>query len=322
MKPRDLAPVLLLVVLVTVALQVPNFATERNITSVLLQSVPLLLVTAGQTLVIATAGIDLSVGETVTLAAIVASFLMGAGGSGVFLGIGAALLVGVVIGLANATMIGRFRLPPFLATLAMMFCLDGVNLFLRPVPGGSIPAEFRVVATAQFGIVPVATFVTVLCLGLLAIHLRRSRVGLRVYAVGADEKRARLAGVDPLRVKTTAYVACSVIAACTGLFLAARIGSGDPNIGSNYAFNSLTAAVLGGADLKGGRGTLWGAIAAAFVLSILANAMNLFGIVAYAQWIAQGLILILAVAGYSLLDMRWSRPRTWNPRRARADTGP
>ncbi|MEO8288170.1 MAG: ABC transporter permease [Chloroflexota bacterium] len=302
---RNGAPVaLLLLVLAVAILWVPNFATTGNIRNVLVQSVPLLLTTVGQTLVIITAGIDLSVGEVVTLSAILASGLMQPGYPGAPAAVAACLLAGVLVGGANAFMIGRLNLPPFLATLATMFCLQGVNLYLRPVPGGFVPPEFRAIVTAQVGMVPVAPVIALLLLGVLALHFSRSRFGLQAYAVGGDEGRARLSGVSTSRVKLAVYAASGVLASIAGLFLAARTGTGDPNIGSTYVFDSITATVLGGASLLGGRGSLWGALASALVLAILANVLNLLGVVTYWQWIIRGVILVLAVAGYSVLELR------------------
>ncbi len=302
---RVAAPFALLVLLAVFAVVlVPNFGTSGNIRNVLVQSVPLLLTAVGQTLVIITAGIDLSIGETVTFSTILASQLMQPGYAGLPLAIAACLISGALIGTTNALMIGRLNLPPFLATLATMFCLQGVNLYLRPVPGGYVPPEFRSIATAQIGPVPVAAVVTVILLAGIAFHFSRSRFGLQAYAVGGDEARARLSGVSIGRMKLVVYVVSGLLASIAGLFLAARTGSGDPHIGSTYMFDSITAAVLGGASLLGGRGTLWGALASGLVLAMLANILNLLGVVTYWQWIIRGAILVLAVAAYSFLDVR------------------
>jgi ABC-type sugar transport system ATPase subunit/ribose/xylose/arabinose/galactoside ABC-type transport system permease subunit len=302
---RDAAPVVLMLAIFALAmLGVPNFGSSGNIRNVLVQSVPLLLTTVGQTLVIITAGIDLSVGEIVTLSTIIASGLMQPGFGGILAAVLACLLAGVAVGAANAFMIGRLNLPPFLATLASMFCLQGLNLYLRPVPGGAVPLEYRSIATAHVGPIPAAAVVVLLLLSAMAFHFSRSRFGLQAHAVGVDENRAMLSGVSIRRVKLSVYVLSGLLASLAGLFLAARTGSGDPHIGSTYVFDSITATVLGGASLLGGLGTLWGALASGFVLAMLANILNLLGVITYWQWIIRGIILVLAVAGYSLLDVR------------------
>jgi ribose transport system permease protein len=302
---REAAPMLLMLsIFILAMLFVPNFSSSGNLRNVLVQSVPLLLTAVGQTLVIITAGIDLSVGETVTLSTIIASSLLGLDTIGIPLGILTCLLAGTLIGAANAFMIGRLNLPPFLATLATMFCLQGLNLYLRPVPGGFVPTEFRLIATARLGAIPIFPVIVVLLLGMLAFHFSRARFGLQTHAVGADETRARLSGVSVQRIKLSVYILSSVLASIAGLFLAARTGSGDPQIGSTYVFDSITATVLGGASLLGGLGTLWGALASGLILAMLANILNLLGVITYWQWIIRGAILVLAVAGFSSLDVR------------------
>jgi len=166
---RNGAPVaLMLAIFVLAMLFVPNFGSSGNIRNVLVQSVPLLLTAVGQTLVIITAGIDLSIGETVTLSTILASSLMELNYVGIPLAVIACLLAGAIVGVANAFMIGRLNLPPFLATLASMFCLQGLNLYLRPVPGGSVPLEFRSISTARIGPVPIVPVIVVLLLSAIA----------------------------------------------------------------------------------------------------------------------------------------------------------
>jgi ribose transport system permease protein len=273
---RTAGPIVLVVVGALLAyLLVPRFGTRINIGYFLLQSVPLLLTAVGQTLVIITAGIDLSVGACVTLSGVIASLLMDpANRGGVPLALAACVGAAVAVGLVNGLLIVRYNLPPFLATLGMTFFLAGANLYLRPVPGG--------------------------LLFLIAIYIDRSRFGLRLRAVGWNEKSARLAGVSPVAIKITAYIGSALLASAAGLFIASRTGSGDPLVGNTYQLSSISAAVLGGVDLFGGRGTVWGAIAGALVLAMIGNVLNLLGVVAYWQWIVQGLILLLAVALYAV----------------------
>jgi ribose/xylose/arabinose/galactoside ABC-type transport system permease subunit len=108
------------------------------------------------------------------------------------------------------------------------------------------------------------------------------------------------AGVSPVAIKITGYIGSALLASAAGLFIASRTSSGDPLVGNTYQLSSISAAVLGGVDLFGGRGTVWGAIAGALVLAMIGNVLNLLGVVAYWQWIVQGLILLLAVALYAV----------------------
>ena len=299
---RSVGPIVLVVVGALLAcLLVPRFGTRINIGYFLLQSVPLLLTAVGQTLVIITAGIDLSVGACVTLSGVIASLLMDPpNGGSVLLALAACVGAAVAVGLVNGLLIVRYNLPPFLATLGTTFFLAGANLYLRPVPGGHIARSFQDAASTRWGTIPATAVVTLILLSLIAIYIDQSRFGLRLRAVGWNEKSARLAGVSPVAIKITAYIGSALLASAAGLFIASRTGSGDPLVGNTYQLSSISAAVLGGVDLFGGRGTVWGAIAGALVLAMIGNVLNLLGVVAYWQWIVQGLILLLAVALYAV----------------------
>ena len=324
MRRSTIGPVILLAVSVALALSLVNrFGSEINIGFLLLQSVPLLLTAAGQTLVIMTSGIDLSVGASVAVAGVVASLFMlpENGTAGLVIGLVACLLVALATGAANAIMVVRFHLPPFLATLGTTFFLAGVALYLRAVPGGQIDPVLKAAATTRWGYFPPVAIATLVGLGILAVYVNRSRYGLRLRAVGGNEDRARRAGVDPGFVKLVAYVASALLGMLAGLFIAGRTGSGDPLVGGSYQLASITAAVLGGASLAGGRGSIWGAVIGALVLAMLSNVLNLIGVVAYWQWVIQAFVLLLAVALYSvdgITDrLRWVA----RARPPRADSG-
>ncbi len=300
-KKRVIGPFILLVLAIVFSVTfVPNFATRTNVGYLLLQAVPLLLTATGQVLVILTAGIDLSVGQTVTMATVIASVLMQAKNGGVLVAVLVCIVAAVAIGAANAIMVVRFRLPPFLATLGMTFFLAGMALYIRAVPGGFIPQSFQSIADTDWSFVPAAALVVLVLLAVLAVYVDRSRFGVRARAVGADESGARLAGVPAGRTKFAAYVAAALLAMLGGLFIAARTGTGDPLVGGSYQLASITAAVLGGASLAGGEGTVWGAMMGALVLAMLSNVLNLLAIVQYWQWVLQGSILIIAVAMYEI----------------------
>ena len=306
---RTLGPILLLVIGATLAwFLVPRFGSPINIGYFLLQSVPLLLTAVGQTLVIITAGIDLSVGAVVTLSGVIAALLMDpANGGSIILALLAVFAAAIAVGLVNGLLIVRYNLPPFLATLGMTFFLAGVNLYLMPVPGGKIAESFQDAAATRWGYVPATVVATLLLLAAIAVYVDRSRFGLRLRAVGWNERAARLAGVSPARIKVLAYVCSALLASLAGLFIASRTGSGDPLVGNSYQLSSISASVLGGVDLFGGQGTVWGALAGALVLVMIGNVLNLLGVVAYWQWIVQGFVLLLAVALYSVRFGRRAR---------------
>jgi len=281
-------------------LWVPRFATDINIRNVLTQIVPLGLAAIGQSIVVLTGGIDMSLGGTVTLTVVVASLFMK---NSVALGVGAALAAALAVGLLNGYGVVRLKLPPFLMTMAIMFALEGVNLILRPTPGGFVPSSFRLLATTRYGIVPLGTLILAAVALVMIVVMRRSRHGLHLYAVGGGEERARLAGVNTGRVKWQAYLWSSLFACLAGLFLAARTGAGDRFIGEPYNMDSVTAVVLGGTSLAGGVGGLEGTLAAAALLGLLNNTLNLLKVLPYWQWILKGVVMIAALGFYGRLRM-------------------
>ena len=230
---------------------------------------------------------------------------MGHSDGSIALAVVATLAAGLLVGLLNGLGVSRLGLQPFLMTLAAMFALQGVNLYLRPVPGGFVPEAFRGMASLRWGLVPVGAAVGLALIALMAAHIRRSRFGLHLYAIGGNAKRALLAGVPVTGVLLKAYMLSGLSAALAGLFLAARTGTGSSDIGDPLAFDSITAAILGGASLFGARGSLWGAIAGALFLAIASNALNLLGVTTYWQWIVSGGLLIVFVSVYG-----WSEVRT------------
>ena len=285
------------------AVWVPRFATDINIRNVLTQIVPLGLAAIGQSIVVLTGGIDMSVGGTVTLSVVVASLLMKNTAGSIALGVAGALAAALAVGLLNGYGVVRLKLPPFLMTVAMMFALEGVNLILRPTPGGYVPGAFRLLATTRYGILPLGAAMLAVVAVAVILFMRRSRYGLHLYAVGGGEERARLAGVHTGRVKWQAYLWCSLFACMAGLFLAARTGAGDRFIGEPYNMDSVTAVVLGGTSLAGGVGGLEGTVAAAVLLGLLNNVLNLLKVLPYWQWILKGMVMIAALGLYGRLRM-------------------
>jgi ribose transport system permease protein len=309
MNQKPYVPIAILAATVALAIIfIPQFSSAYNLGNVMIQSIPLMFVAAGQTIILLTGSLDMSTGDIVTLTTILASTLMRP--TGIVVTVLVCMAASLAIGAVNGVGVAKFKLPPFLMTMAMMFGLQGINLYLRPVPGGYISSGFRTIAQARVGMVPVAGVVTLLILALVAMHVRRSSFGLHLYAVGGDERRARLAGISPDRVKIYAYMAGGLLAALAGLFLAARTGTGDRFIGNSYTFDSVTAAVLGGTSLFGGKGNLWGSIASAMLLGVIGNVLNLLHVVTYWQWIIKGLLLIFAVTAYAMWEVRTDGKKT------------
>jgi ribose transport system ATP-binding protein len=282
------------------ASQSPYFLSGRNMASLAIQAAPLLVVALGQLAVILTGGIDLSVGPNVSLTTALASiFLVPDPPLGVAAGIVLCLAAGLAIGIVNGALVCLLRLPDLIATLATFSIVAGLALIVRPAPGGLLGAAFADAVLARAGNVPIAMMVALLVALAFELLLVRGRVGLRLYSVGSSEEAAYVAGIGTRRVRVAAYVLAGLMAAIAGLIVAARIGSGDPQAGTSFTLLSITAVVLGGASVVGGRGTALGALVACVLVMLIQNAMNQLHVSAYWQYVWTGLLTLTAVAIYA-----------------------
>ncbi|MDI6024662.1 ABC transporter permease [Corticibacterium sp. UT-5YL-CI-8] len=271
------------------------FFTGQNFRNIGIAAAALAAVAFGQTFVILTAGLDLSVGSTVALVSVVSAFIMRE--LGIAPGLVAALLCGATVGLLNGVIITRLRVSPFIATLAMLSVTSGVALNLSggvPIPG--LPSGFSQIAYRSVASIPIPVIIAALTLVLAELALRYTRFGRNVCAVGGNEEAARLSGVRVERIRIAAYAFCGFTAAIGAIILTARVSSGQPTLGATLPLESIAAVVLGGVSLAGGRGSVVNvAIGVAFI-SILANGLNLLNISSYTQMMIIGMALIAAVA--------------------------
>jgi ribose/xylose/arabinose/galactoside ABC-type transport system permease subunit len=295
----------LAVAILAVFLAIPTFRTGNNLNNLILRCVPLLAVAAGQTFVLISGGIDLSVGAIVSLSTCVASVTMG---RSVVLGVLLALASGAVVGLVNGVGITRLKINPFLMTLGMMTITNGIALFIRPYPGGVIPAAysgFVLLRVGGFPLVPFLLLCAVTAVSLLI--LRRSRFGRRLYAVGGNSEAVRLAGISVGSITVRTYIVSGLFAALAGLYLTSRIATGDPAVGRPFQIDSITASVIGGTALTGGKGDVAGTLLGTIVLTLLGNVFNLLDIDIYWQQILRGLILFAVVSVSQISYIRASR---------------
>ncbi len=220
----------------------------------------------------------------------------------------AGLLTGLIAGLANGLGITRLRVSPFMMTLGMMSISQGIALQLRPQPGGLIPGEFAWLTAGEVAGIPISVILFASVVVVAMFVLNNTRFGRHIYAVGGNEETTRLTGLPTDRIKLGAYIICSLAAALAGVFLSSRIRSGDALIGTSFGLDSITAVVLGGTSLFGGRGSVLGTVAGVLIIASLSNIMNLIGISTYYQYILKGAILIMAVSFYYMQRKR-SRSR-------------
>ncbi|MEQ8964983.1 MAG: ABC transporter permease [Azospirillaceae bacterium] len=291
--------VLLLCILFSVASE--YFLTVQNLRNVGLQAAALAAVALGQTLVVLTGGLDLSVGSVVALVSVVAALAMIA--FGVPAGILAGLAAGAAVGVVNGIVVTRLRVFPFIATLAMLSIAAGLALNISGgTPIAGVPRDFALIAWTRVGGVPVPLLISLTLLGLVFLFLRYHRIGRDIYAVGGNPQAARLSGIATNRAVVTAYTLSALCAAVGSLILTARVGSGQPTLGTSLPLESVAAVVLGGVSLFGGRGSVLNVAMGVAFVSVLSNGLNLLNVSSYTQMMVIGLALILAVA----LDRRFA----------------
>jgi ribose/xylose/arabinose/galactoside ABC-type transport system permease subunit len=302
--PLALMTVLILVVGGYTAASKDAFLTSYNLRNLLLATMPLALVSLGQTSALLVGGFDVSVAAVMTMCVVTASFTLTSGMSNVSLVFGALALVGVGLatGTFNAVLIRIFRLPSIVATLGTLSILEGASLALRDHPEGSINFDVISSLTTSAGFVPLA-FVGVVVLAVLGdAWLYRSRTGLGLRAVGLDETSSRRLGMGTGRRVILAFVVCSVMASVAGFYLAAEVQIGSPIIG-NQALESIAAAVLGGASLSGGKGSFVGTLLAALFLSLIDNVLPLFQQPTEYAEMTIGVLILLALVLYQAPEL-------------------
>ncbi len=291
----------------------PAFLTIINLTNVVRQMSIIGLIALGVTGVIVAAGIDLSSGSVVAIAAVVAASLAqtsdweGAlypslAGTPVIFAILAGCLVGAVAGLINGTLVAKTHIPPFIATLGMYTAARGAAmLYTSGRPLSSLTDEYNVIGQGDFFGVPVPILILVTMAVFTHILYSRTRFGKYIYAIGGNEQAARVSGINVNRYKILIYTYAGFLAGVAGLVVSSRIGSGQPGLGVGYELDAIAAAVIGGTSLSaGGIGTIPGTIIGALIIGVLNNTLDLINVSAYWQQIIKGAIIVGAV----VLDQR------------------
>jgi ribose transport system permease protein len=262
---------------------------------VLRQTALLFLLASGLTIVILTAGLDLSVGANIGLSACLAATVIKSTGS-IALAFAVGLGSGLLIGLANGGLIASLRIPPFIATYGMLWILHGVTYWYM---GGQtihgFPADFRAIGSGYAWGIPIPVFLMLGFLLLGTVFLQRTRWGQEIYAVGANREAARLSGIPVNRRLVLAYAMSGAMAGLASLIFLARLNSAEGDIGEAMTLPAIAAVLIGGTSLFGGIGTITGTLIGALILTLILNGMNLLSINANWQPLVTGLIVIAAV---------------------------
>jgi ribose transport system permease protein len=290
------------------SLVAPEFLSQQNLSNLLQQSSLVGIVAIGMTLVILTAGIDLSVGSVAALAGMLVAIFIGFGVPwpiAVLLAIGAGVVSGGVVGSLSAYL----KLPAFMVTLAALQSVRGVTyLTTNGTPTTSeIPTGLRFLGAGTIAGVPVVGVLFIVVTLVVAFVLKRTTYGEYVYAVGSNKDAARLSGLPVNRIVTSVYVISGGLAAFAGVLLTGRLTIGQPTANQGLELDAIAAVVLGGTSLFGGKGGVAGTFIAVLLLSVLRNLFNLMGLSSFFQMVVTGLILVAALIMNHVLDQRGKR---------------
>ncbi|MGR4989473.1 ribose ABC transporter permease [Vibrio rotiferianus] len=289
----------LLFLIVVVSFLNPNFFTVDNILNILRQTSVNAIIAVGMTLVILTAGIDLSVGSVLALCGAFAASMI-ALEVPVLIAVPTALFAGAALGAISGIIIAKGKVQAFIATLVTMTLLRGVTMVYtdgRPISAGFTDTAD---AFAWFGTgyalgIPVPVWLMVIVFAAAWYLLNHTRFGRYVYALGGNESATRLSGINVDRVKIGVYAICGMLAALAGIIVTSRLSSAQPTAGMGYELDAIAAVVLGGTSLMGGKGRIMGTLIGALIIGFLNNALNLLDVSSYYQMIAKAVVILLAV---------------------------
>jgi len=287
--------VALLVVGLTIA-DPAGFWTARNIANVLTATVVLGLVAVGQNLVVLTGGIDLSVGSTASLSALLTALLIDGYPIRTLPVILVMLAMGAAIGAAHGGLTARTGLAPFVVTLATFYVLQGIAFMISTTPKGQVTSSLSNLALERVGPLPLSLIALAVAVAVVGGLLRWTPFGRHVYAAGGDPDAARANGVPVTRTLVMAYVICSMLAAAAGIVLAARATVGSPTAGQGLELSAITVVVIGGTSLLGGRGTLVGTLGGVALLALIESSFTLLQLPSTLTDLIRGVVILAAAA--------------------------
>ncbi len=280
----------------------PRFLSWANNVNLFTRIAPLLLAGIAQMFVLLTGGIDLSIGAIIGITNVVAASLPFVGTPvNVLLWIIVPVIVGGAIGLSNGFIITRWGFPPFIVTLSTGTIWTGITLLIMEEPGGDIAMGiYRTLSGNFLGIIPMPLIIILVTVFGTFYVLRKTVFGRSVYAVGGNRQIAEESGIPAQRIEMMVYGVSGVYAGLAGIFLSAMMISADPLVGEPYIMNSIAVAVIGGVALTGGKGGVQGILGAAYIYYLIDNILNLVGVSTFYQYVAKGLVIIIALAFTSL----------------------
>ena len=296
----------LLLLCIVLSIMSDKFLTVDNAWNVMRQISVNICISVGMTLVILSGGIDLSVGSILALSSAIAAGLLkyGVEFQSVNLFIGFTLLGAVVtgttvgsgLGVFNGFMITKFKVPPFVATLAMLTIARGLTmLWTGGYPITGLNPSFAFLGTGWFLGIPMPVWISAVIVSIAIIITNYTQLGRYIYAIGSNESAARLSGIKIKNVKVWVYTIAGALSAIGGLIVTARLDSAQPNAGLSYELDSIAAVVIGGTSLSGGRGTILGTVQGALIIGVLNNGLVLLNVSPFWQQVVKGMVILVAV---------------------------
>jgi len=278
------------------------FKNPAIMLNIAVRSVALGIVAVGQSLVIIGASIDLSVAYTISITAVMSSYIMQGKTENVPLAMLGVFVIGALIGLINGLTVTKLHVNPFIATLGTSLIIKGIINATFSNYTGSVPESFQYFGYGTIGPIPVSIVILLLVVLGGWFLLARTKFGSHLYGVGGNAEVARLSGVRTDRVLIGAHIICSMTAVLAGLFLVSQMQSGAPWVGPNgvYDLNSIATTVIGGTALSGGKGGVWGTLGGVLIFGVLETVFNQLGVNPYLKTVLQGSIIVLAVASYTI----------------------
>lgn len=299
--------IVMLLVIMYFSYRSARFSTPENLVTILVAAAPFALIALGQTLVVLTGGIDLSVGSVIAVSAMASAATAKANPGQVWLTVLVAMVVGLAVGCVNGILVSRINVPPFIATLGTLTAGSGLAYVIGGgAPINGLPAEFGSIANTKILGLQIPVLVMIIGIVVLAVVMKRTTYGMRVYAVGGNRNAAEIAGINAKNVLFSVYAFSGLLAGISGVMLASRVISGPPNLGQGYELDAIAAVVIGGASLMGGRGTIWGTVLGLFMIQTLNNGLDILVVPAYWQDVIKGVLIVAAVA----VDVWSTRRRT------------